>query len=86
MKSSIKIYFQKSTARLSRLVETHSHELQKITHKIIFEDMNYELNEQFQIVVVIDKLPKLERLRIKNVLRHKDQKILLKKLDHSPLY
>lgn len=36
-------------------VEPQSHKLQKIAHEIISERMN--LDEQFQVVVIIDKLP-----------------------------
>ncbi|KAL5756461.1 hypothetical protein ACOSQ2_021207 [Xanthoceras sorbifolium] len=36
-------------------VKAQSHELQKIAHEIISEDMS--LDEQFQITVLIDKLP-----------------------------
>jgi len=37
-----------------KLVEVQSHELQKIAHEIVVECM--QLPEQFQIVVIIDKL------------------------------
>ena len=36
-------------------MEAQSHELQKIAHEIIFEGMS--LDEQFQVAVIIDKLP-----------------------------
>ena len=36
-------------------VEAQSHELQKVAHEIIYEGMS--LDEQFQVVVIIDKLP-----------------------------
>ena len=36
-------------------VEFQSHELQQIAHEIISEGM--ELNDQFQVAVIIDKLP-----------------------------
>lgn len=38
-----------------RSVETRSHELQKIVHEIVFEDM--DMDEQFQVALLINKLP-----------------------------
>ncbi|KAL5753641.1 hypothetical protein ACOSP7_021861 [Xanthoceras sorbifolium] len=49
-------------------VEAQSHELQKIAHEIISEGMS--LDKQFQIVVLIDKLPPSWK-DFKSVLRHK---------------
>jgi hypothetical protein len=51
-----------------RSVEAQSHELQKISHEIITEGM--PLDEQFQIAVMIDKLPP-DWKDFKNQLRHK---------------
>jgi hypothetical protein len=41
-------------------VEAQSHELQKIAHEIISEGMT--LDEQFQVAVLIDKLPPSGRI------------------------
>ena len=38
-----------------KFVEAQSHEIQKIAHEIISEGM--ALDEQFQVAVLIDKLP-----------------------------
>ena len=51
-----------------KLVEVQSHELQKIAYEIVSEGMN--LDEQFQIVVIIEKLPPSWKEFKKN-LRHK---------------
>jgi hypothetical protein len=51
-----------------RSVEAQSHELQKTSHEIITEGM--PLDEQFQIAVMIDKLPP-DWKDFKNQLRHK---------------
>jgi cation transport regulator ChaB len=51
-----------------RSVEAQSHEIQKIAHEIITEGM--PLDDQFQIAVIIDKLPPGWK-DFKNQLRHK---------------
>jgi len=51
-----------------KYVEEQSHELQEIAHKIFLEAML--LPEQFQIVIVIDKLLFAWK-DFKNILRHK---------------
>ena len=58
-------------------VEAQSHELQKIAHEIISEGMN--LDEQFQVVVIINKLP-LSWKDFKNSLRHKTKEFSLNSL------
>ncbi|XP_050238031.1 uncharacterized protein LOC126687514 [Mercurialis annua] len=58
-------------------VEAQSYELQKIAHEIISEGM--VLDEQFQVVVLIDKLPLLWK-DFKNSLRHKTKEFLLESL------
>lgn len=58
-------------------VETQSHELQKIAHEIVSEGML--LDEQFQIAVIIDKLPPAWK-DFKNVLRHKTKEFSLESL------
>ena len=60
-----------------RSVEMQSHELQKIAHEIISEGMT--LDEQFQIAVIIDKLPPGWK-DFKNVLRHKTKEFSLESL------
>ncbi|KAA0063748.1 uncharacterized protein E5676_scaffold437G00160 [Cucumis melo var. makuwa] len=58
-------------------IEAQSHEIQKIAHEIISEGM--PLDNQFQVAVIIDKLPLLWK-DFKNTLRHKTKKILLESL------
>ena len=58
-------------------VEAQSHELQKIAHEIISEGMT--LDEQFQVAVLIDKLPPSWK-DFKNVLRHKTKEFSLESL------
>ncbi|KAM6570923.1 hypothetical protein CsatA_015003 [Cannabis sativa] len=58
-------------------VEAQSHELQKIAHEIIFEGMS--LDEQFQIAVIIDKLPPGWN-DFKSILRHKTKEFSLESL------
>ena len=60
-----------------RSVETQSHELQKIAHEIITEGM--PLDEQFQIAVMIDKLPPGWK-EFKNQLRHKTKEFSIESL------
>ncbi|GAU41954.1 hypothetical protein TSUD_380590 [Trifolium subterraneum] len=60
-----------------RSVEVQSHELQKIAHEIITEGM--PLNEQFQIAVIIDKLPPGWK-DFKNQLRHKTKEFSIEGL------
>ncbi|CAJ2666075.1 unnamed protein product [Trifolium pratense] len=60
-----------------RLVEVQSHELQKIAHEIITEGM--PLHEQFQISVIIDKLPPSWK-DFKNQLRHKTKEFSIEGL------
>ena len=60
-----------------RSVEMQSHELQKIAHEIISEGM--VLDEQFQIAVIIDKLP-LGWKDFKIFLRHKTKEFSLESL------
>ncbi|CAJ2651716.1 unnamed protein product [Trifolium pratense] len=60
-----------------RSVEVQSHELQKIAHEIITEGM--PLHEQFQISVIIDKLPPSWK-DFKNQLRHKTKKFSIEGL------
>ncbi|KAK2372890.1 CBL-interacting serine/threonine-protein kinase [Trifolium repens] len=60
-----------------RSVETQSHELQKIAHEIISEGM--PLDEQFQIAVIIDKLPPAWK-DFKNFLRHKTKEFSIESL------
>ena len=78
-------------------VEMQSHKLQRIAHEIISEGMS--LDEQFQVVVLIDKLPPGWK-DFKNTLRHKTkeagtkkyaisrdhEKTLFGKFDCSPPY
>ena len=54
-----------------------SHELQKIAHEIISEGM--VLDEQFQVAVIIDKLPPGWK-DFKNFLRHKTKEFSLESL------
>ncbi|KAF1882580.1 hypothetical protein Lal_00002758, partial [Lupinus albus] len=54
-----------------------SHEIQKIAHDIITKGM--PLDEQFQVVVIIDKLPPSWK-DFKNVPRHKTKEFYLKSL------
>ncbi|XP_034203643.1 TNF receptor-associated factor family protein DDB_G0272829-like [Prunus dulcis] len=58
-------------------VEAQSHELQKIAHEIIIEGMN--LDEQFQVTVIIDKLPPSWK-DFKNAMRHKTKEFSLESL------
>ncbi|XP_050211805.1 uncharacterized protein LOC126661963 [Mercurialis annua] len=58
-------------------VEAQSHELQKIAHEIISESM--VLDEQFQVAVLIDKLPPSWR-DFKNSFRHKTKEFSLENL------
>ncbi|GJW26004.1 retrovirus-related pol polyprotein from transposon TNT 1-94 [Tanacetum coccineum] len=58
-------------------VEAQSHELQKVAHEIISEGMS--LDEQFQVAVIIDKLPPSWK-DFKNVLRHKTKEFSLESL------
>ncbi|CAL1411438.1 unnamed protein product [Linum trigynum] len=58
-------------------VEMQSHELQKIAHEIVSEGM--PLNDQFQVVCIIDKLPPSWK-DFKNVLRHKTEEFSLESL------
>ena len=58
-------------------VEFQSHELQQIAHEIISEGM--ELNDQFQVAVIIDKLPPSWK-DFKNILRHKTKEFSLESL------
>ncbi|KAA0044986.1 uncharacterized protein E6C27_scaffold74G002950 [Cucumis melo var. makuwa] len=51
-----------------KFMEAQSHEIQKIAHEIISEGM--PLDDQFQVAVIIDKLPPLWK-DFKNTLRHK---------------
>ncbi|GAU48095.1 hypothetical protein TSUD_238340 [Trifolium subterraneum] len=60
-----------------RSVEVQSHELQKIAHEIITEGM--PLHEQFQISVIIDKLPPSWKA-FKNQLRHKTKEFSIEGL------
>jgi len=60
-----------------RSVEAQSHELQKIAHEIITEGMR--LNEKFQVVVIIDKLPPSWK-DFKNLLRHNTKEFSLESL------
>ena len=56
-------------------VEAQSHEIQKIAHEITSEGM--PLDSQFQVAVIIDKLPLLWK-DLKNIPRHKTKEFLLK--------
>ncbi|XP_050222322.1 uncharacterized protein LOC126672415 [Mercurialis annua] len=58
-------------------VEAQSHEVQKIAHEINSEGM--VLDEQFQVAVLIDKLPPLWK-EFKNSLRHKTKEFSLESL------
>ncbi|CAJ2638269.1 unnamed protein product [Trifolium pratense] len=60
-----------------RSVEAQSHEIQKIAHEIITEGM--PLDEQFQIAVIIDKLPPSWKY-FKNILRHKTKEFSIESL------
>ncbi|KAM7507165.1 hypothetical protein LguiA_017618 [Lonicera macranthoides] len=60
-----------------RSVVAQSHELQKIAHEIISEGI--PLDEQFQVTVMIDKLPPLWK-EFKNNLRHKSKDFFLESL------
>ncbi|KAA0050358.1 uncharacterized protein E5676_scaffold293G00700 [Cucumis melo var. makuwa] len=60
-----------------RSVEAQSHEIQKIAHEIISEGM--PLDDQFQVAVIIDKLPSLWK-DFKNTLRHKTKVFSLESL------
>ena len=57
-------------------VEAQSHEIQKIAHKIINEGMPLD---QFQVAVIIDKLPLLWK-DFKNTLKHKTKEFSLESL------
>ena len=58
-------------------IVTQSHELQKIAHEIISEGM--DIDEQFQVAVLIDKLP-LGWKDFKHNLRHKSKEFSLESL------
>lgn len=58
-------------------VVAQTHDLQMIAHEIISEGM--VLDEQFQVAVIIDKLPPLFK-EFKNVLRHKSKEFSLESL------
>ncbi|RZB66097.1 Retrovirus-related Pol polyprotein from transposon TNT 1-94 [Glycine soja] len=58
-------------------IESQSHEIQKIAHDIISEGMT--LDEQFQVAVIIDKLPPVWK-DFKNLLRHKTKEFSLESL------
>ncbi|XP_050210126.1 uncharacterized protein LOC126660602 [Mercurialis annua] len=58
-------------------VEAQSHEVQKIAHEFISEGM--VLDEQFQVAVLIDKLPPSWK-DFKNYLRHKTKEFSLESL------
>ncbi|XP_050945529.1 uncharacterized protein LOC127150877 [Cucumis melo] len=58
-------------------VEAQSHEIQKIAYEIISEGM--PLDDQFQVAVIIDKLPQLWK-DFKNTLRHKTKEFSLESL------
>ncbi|XP_062102817.1 uncharacterized protein LOC133812980 [Humulus lupulus] len=58
-------------------VEAQSHELQKIAHEIISEGMS--LDEQFQVAVIIEKLPPAWK-DFKKFLRHKTKEFSLESL------
>jgi hypothetical protein len=60
-----------------RSVEAQSHEIQKIAHEIISEGM--PIDEQFQIAVIIDKLPPAWK-DFKNILRHKTKEFSIESL------
>jgi hypothetical protein len=60
-----------------RSVEAQSHEIQKIAHEIITEGM--PLDDQFQIAVIIDKLPPRWK-DFKNQLRHKTKEFSIESL------
>ncbi|MCI19086.1 hypothetical protein A2U01_0040241, partial [Trifolium medium] len=60
-----------------RSVEAQSHELQKIAHEIVTEGM--PLDEQFQIAMMIDKLPPSWK-DFKNQLRHKTKEFSIESL------
>jgi hypothetical protein len=66
-----------------RSMVAQSHEIQKIAHEIICEGMS--LDEQFQIVVVSDKLPPSWKDFL-NIPRYKTKKISIESLitRHSP--
>ncbi|KAK4839088.1 hypothetical protein QYF36_018986 [Acer negundo] len=58
-------------------VEAQSHELQKIAHEIKSEGIN--LDDQFQVAVIIDKLPRSWK-DFKNQPRHKTKEFSLESL------
>ncbi|KAA0054989.1 uncharacterized protein E6C27_scaffold43052G001370 [Cucumis melo var. makuwa] len=60
-----------------RSVEAQSHEIKKIAHKFINEGM--PLDDQFQVVVIIDKLSSLWK-DFKNTLRHRTKEFSLESL------
>ncbi|KAK4849057.1 hypothetical protein QYF36_020318 [Acer negundo] len=60
-----------------KFVEAQSHELQKIAHEITSESIN--LDDQFQVAVIIDKLPASWK-DFKNQLRHKTKEFSLESL------
>ncbi|TYK26646.1 hypothetical protein E5676_scaffold313G002960 [Cucumis melo var. makuwa] len=60
-----------------RSVEAQSHEIQKIAREIISEGMLFD--DQFQVAVIIDKLPPLWK-DFKNTLRHKIKEFSLESL------
>ena len=60
-----------------KYVEAQSHELMKIAHEITSEGMT--LDEQFQVAIIIDKLPPAWK-DFKNTLRHKTKEFSLESL------
>ncbi|XP_038902475.1 uncharacterized protein LOC120089128 [Benincasa hispida] len=60
-----------------KYVEAQSHKLQKIAYEIITEGM--PLDEQFQVAIIIDKLPHLWK-DFKNTLRYKTKELSLESL------
>ncbi|KAA0038176.1 hypothetical protein E6C27_scaffold270G00050 [Cucumis melo var. makuwa] len=60
-----------------KFVEVQSHEIQKTANEIISEGM--PLDDRFQVVVIIDKLPPLWK-DFKNTLRHKTKEFSLESL------
>ncbi|XP_050918537.1 uncharacterized protein LOC127135964 [Lathyrus oleraceus] len=60
-----------------RSVEAQSHEIQKIAHEIITKGM--PLEEQFQVAVIIDKLPPGWK-DFKNLLQHKTKEFSIESL------
>ncbi|KAK2429298.1 putative mitochondrial protein [Trifolium repens] len=58
-------------------IEAQSHEIQRIAHEIVSEGM--QLDEQFQLAVIIDKLPPTWK-DFKNILRHKTKEFSIESL------